>query len=181
MKTYEDKKKMAENFPPGTECLVEFETVKDPKENPFKKVRKYIYLININLFIQGTVIKVIANDKIKKDVQVEVEIEGKKIKASITQVARICQPEDINVNDMAEVSPINTKDLLTNIKNRYDQDSIFTNVGETLIITNPYQIIPGLYTEDKMQEIIDYCKANSVEVYEKRSTTLLRYYYAQYF
>ena len=68
---------------------------------------------------------------------------------------------------MAEVSPINTKDLLTNIKNRYDQDSIFTNVGETLIITNPYQIIPGLYTEDKMQEIIDYCKANSVEVYER--------------
>ena len=68
---------------------------------------------------------------------------------------------------MAEVSPINTKDLLTNIKNRYDQDSIFTNVGETLIITNPYQIIPGLYTEDKMQEIIDFCKANSVEIYER--------------
>ena len=44
-------------------------------------------------------------------------------------------------------------------------DSIFTNVGETLIITNPYQIIPGLYTEEKMQEIIDYCNANSVENY----------------
>ena len=68
---------------------------------------------------------------------------------------------------MAQVSPINTKDLLTNIKNRYDQDQIFTNVGETLIITNPYQIIPGLYTEEKMQEIIDYCKENSVERYER--------------
>ena len=68
---------------------------------------------------------------------------------------------------MAEVSPINTKDLLTNIQNRYNEDSIFTNVGETLIITNPYQIIPGLYTEDKMQEIIDYCNANSVEIYER--------------
>ena len=68
---------------------------------------------------------------------------------------------------MAEVSPINTKDLLTNIQNRYNQDLIFTNVGETLIITNPYQIIPGLYTEEKMQEIIDYCKANSVEKYER--------------
>ena len=68
---------------------------------------------------------------------------------------------------MAEVSPINTKDLLTNIQNRYNEDSIFTNVGETLIITNPYQIIPGLYTEDKMQEIIDFCKANSVEIYER--------------
>jgi hypothetical protein len=38
MKSYEDKKKMSENFPPGTECLVEIENVKDPKENPFKKV-----------------------------------------------------------------------------------------------------------------------------------------------
>lgn len=68
---------------------------------------------------------------------------------------------------MAEVSPINTKDLLANIQNRYNADSIFTNVGETLIITNPYQIIPGLYTEDKMREIIDYCKENSVERYER--------------
>ena len=32
------KKKMAENFPPGTKCFVEFETVKDPKENPYKLV-----------------------------------------------------------------------------------------------------------------------------------------------
>ena len=68
---------------------------------------------------------------------------------------------------MAEVSPINTKDLLTNIQNRYNEDSIFTNVGDTLIITNPYQIIPGLYTEEKMQEIINYCKENSVERYER--------------
>ena len=45
---------------------------------------------------------------------------------------------------MAEVSPFNIKDLLTNIQNKYNEDSIFTNVGETLIITNPYQIIPGL-------------------------------------
>ena len=68
---------------------------------------------------------------------------------------------------MAEVSPINTKDLLQNIQNRYDADQIFTNVGETLIITNPYQIIPGLYTEEKMQEILEFCNANSVEVYQR--------------
>ena len=38
MKTYEEKKKMAENFPPGTKVLVEIETIKDPKESPFKEV-----------------------------------------------------------------------------------------------------------------------------------------------
>ena len=44
MKTYEEKKKMAEHFPKGTPCLVEIENVKDAKENPFKRV-SYIFLI----------------------------------------------------------------------------------------------------------------------------------------
>ena len=83
------------------------------------------------------------------------------------RLSRICQNDSNNVSDMSEVSPINTKDLLTNIKNRYDENEIFTNVWETLIITNPYQIIPGLYTEDKMKEIIEFCKENSVEKYER--------------
>ena len=82
-------------------------------------------------------------------------------------MSRICQEDDINVTDMAEVSPINTKDLLSNLQNRYNADEIFTNVGETLIITNPYQIIPGLYTETKMKEILDYCLKNSVECYNR--------------
>ena len=99
--------------------------------------------------------------------QAEVDIKSKIIKVSITNLSRICQTDSINVNDMAEVSPINTKDLLTNIKNRYNQNIIFTNVGETLIITNPYQIIPGLYTEEKMQEIVDYSNNNSVDKYER--------------
>ena len=34
---------MAENFPPGTKVLVEIESVKDPKENPFKYVRNIIF------------------------------------------------------------------------------------------------------------------------------------------
>ena len=64
---------------------------------------------------------------------------------------------------MAEVSPINTNDLLVNIQNRYNKDEIFTNVGETLIIVNPYQIIPGLYTQEKMDEIINLCNENSID------------------
>ena len=78
-----------------------------------------------------------ANDKLRKDVQAEVDVDGKKIKVSIVKLSRICQGDLINVSDMAAVSPINTKDLLTNIKNRYNENEIFTNVGETLIITNP--------------------------------------------
>ena len=46
MATYEDKKKLAEQFPPGTKVLVEFGNIKDPKESPFKSV--FIFL---NIFI----------------------------------------------------------------------------------------------------------------------------------
>ena len=48
MKTYEDKVKMAQNFPEGTKCLIEFESVKDPKENPFKQVRKFNFNFDRN-------------------------------------------------------------------------------------------------------------------------------------
>jgi len=49
MKTYEDKVKMAQNFPEGTKCLIEFESVKDPKENPFKQVRKFNIHLKFNI------------------------------------------------------------------------------------------------------------------------------------
>lgn len=44
-KTYEEKVKMSENFAPGQDVLVEFDSVKEPKENPFKKVS-----LNINIY-----------------------------------------------------------------------------------------------------------------------------------
>ena len=49
MATYEDKKKLAEQFPPETKVLVEIESIKDPKDSPFKIVynQNYIYIINI--------------------------------------------------------------------------------------------------------------------------------------
>ena len=50
---------------------------------------------------------------------------------------------------MDEVTSINTNDLLKNIQNRNNKDLIFTNVGETLIIVNTYQILSILYTEKK--------------------------------
>ena len=62
---------------------------------------------------------------------------------------------------MAEVSPVNVCDLLNNIQNRYKENEIFTMVGETLIITNPYQIFPGIYTVERMIEVIKACDENS--------------------
>ena len=68
---------------------------------------------------------------------------------------------------MAEVSPINTCDLLNNIHNRYDKDVIFTNVGETLIVVNPYQMIPGLYAEERMVKTIEDSNNNVAQGIKK--------------
>ena len=68
MKSYEDKKKMAENFPEGTKCLIEFESVKDPKENPFKQVRKFKFnlIFNIIYLFRELLPKLFSTTKPKK-------------------------------------------------------------------------------------------------------------------
>ena len=40
MSTYEEKKKMMALYPKGTKVLVEIESIKDPKQSPFKMVIK---------------------------------------------------------------------------------------------------------------------------------------------
>ena len=50
MSTYEDKKKLAEQFPPETNVLVEFESIKEPKECPFKNVYNMNYIYNYNFY-----------------------------------------------------------------------------------------------------------------------------------
>ena len=60
----------------------------------------------------------------------------------------------INVNDMASVEDINEIDLLNNLKNRFNNKNIFTNVGPTLIIINPYQMVDGAFSQGKMDGFI---------------------------
>ena len=45
MKTYEDKKKMSENFPEGTKCLIEFESVKDKIVSHIEDGKEFTALI----------------------------------------------------------------------------------------------------------------------------------------
>ncbi len=59
---------------------------------------------------------------------------------------------------MAGVEDINEVDLLSNIKNRFYKQEIFTNVGKTLIIVNPYQNFPGVFGEDIIEKFQDVNK-----------------------
>jgi myosin heavy subunit len=61
-------------------------------------------------------------------------------------------PTTLNVNDMGAVEDINEIDLLSNLKNRFYNKNIFTNVGSTLIVLNPYQNIPGIFGEDVIEK-----------------------------
>ena len=59
-----------------------------------------------------------------------------------------------NVDDMSSVEDINEVDLLNNLKNRFFSKNIFTNVGQTLIVTNPYQRLEGVFGEQIISDII---------------------------
>lgn len=52
------------------------------------------------------------------------------------------------IPDMIDMNELNHATLLVNMKKRYDRDEIFTFVGPTLLIINPFKKIPGLYGED---------------------------------
>ena len=43
--------------------------------------------------------------------------------------------------DMCEMNILNEPEVLRNIIDRYNKDEIFTYIGTTLIVTNPYKII----------------------------------------
>lgn len=69
----------------------------------------------------------------------------------------------IYVSDMAAVEDINEVDLLNNVKNRFNKKNIFTNVGPTLIILNPYQKIEGVFSEEIIDKWITYHNKNQHE------------------
>jgi len=61
----------------------------------------------------------------------------------------------INVTDMAEVEDINEIDLLNNIRNRYFKNEIFTAVGTTLIVINPFQKLKGVFGEEVLNDYLE--------------------------
>jgi len=72
---------------------------------------------------------------------------------------------------MAQVTSINKVDLFNNIKNRFDSGEIFTNVGKTLIIVNPYQMLPGVFSDEKENMYIEAAKAKTIMGYSKYTKT----------
>ncbi|XP_067416441.1 unconventional myosin-X-like [Emydura macquarii macquarii] len=54
------------------------------------------------------------------------------------------------VEDMSMLEDLHEAAILLNLHQRYQQDSIYTNIGSILVSVNPYKPIPGLYSAAAM-------------------------------
>ena len=94
-------------------------------------------------YILGIITKI---DKTSK----AIEVSGMLSKVFFSKTIPYINDLTINISDMATASDICEVDLLNNLTNRLVQSKeTFTNVGPTLLITNPYEKDPHLYTQKK--------------------------------
>jgi myosin heavy subunit len=59
---------------------------------------------------------------------------------------------ETGIPDMMHMDELNHATLLINMKKRYNKDQIFTFVGPTLLIINPFKKISGLYGDEIIDE-----------------------------
>ncbi|KAM3127892.1 hypothetical protein pb186bvf_020010 [Paramecium bursaria] len=59
-------------------------------------------------------------------------------------------------NDMVDMEVINDAELLVNLKKRYEKNLIFTYVGPTLLVVNPFKAIPNLVSQEMKDSFIKY-------------------------
>ena len=48
---------------------------------------------------------------------------------------------------------LNEPEIINNISLRYNKDNIFTYIGPTLIVVNPYKILQNAFSQDRIAEI----------------------------
>ena len=50
-------------------------------------------------------------------------------------------------DDMCNMDILNEPEILSNLVQRYKSDQIFTLIGPTLIIVNPYRVLPQYFSQ----------------------------------
>ena len=55
-------------------------------------------------------------------------------------------------DDMVRMSDVNEATILRNLKLRFNNDRIYTNIGTILVAMNPFKKIEGIYSEARVQE-----------------------------
>jgi len=68
--------------------------------------------------------------------------------------------ENLDVYDISKKKNVTVVDFLNNVKNRFANKTIFTNVGKELLILNPFEEHPEFFTQKRMDQAIEVRKIN---------------------
>lgn len=55
--------------------------------------------------------------------------------------------------DMCNMDILNEPEVLNNLIQRYKNDKIFTFIGPTLVVVNPYRVLPQYFSNEEMLRI----------------------------
>ena len=102
--------------------------------------------------ISGQDVSVIYDDK-KEDV----------VKAGLLYATNFYQKLPNGFSDMVEMENLSEAELLYNLALRFQKDLIFTYVGPTLIVMNPFKPIPDLYKPELLAEFQKAVRDKSFE------------------
>lgn len=84
-------------------------------------------------------------------------------------------------NDLVEMEILNEPEILSNLHIRYLNDNIFTYIGPTLIVMNPYKEIKGVFEENVLQDIIKKHKEKIKlpHIYQISQNAISQLYYTE--
>eukprot|EP01036_Dinobryon_divergens_P023353 gene23353-31690_t len=78
--------------------------------------------------------------------------ENRNLTAAESALCEDCNPEalDSGIQDLVNISDLNEMSILHNLRIRFKEDLIYTNISSILISVNPFKLLP-LYTPEKME------------------------------
>lgn len=56
-------------------------------------------------------------------------------------------------DDMCDMDILNEPEVLNNLICRYKNDQIFTFIGPTLAVVNPYRVLPEYFSKEAMLKV----------------------------
>lgn len=103
------------------------------------------------IYKRGTIMKVVNNDtlhvKYDDDYKASHDIKGNLV-FQVNDYKNLKNGFD----DMVDMESLSEAELLYNLRIRYASEQIFTYVGPTLIVLNPYKLIKELFSPQVLKE-----------------------------
>jgi myosin heavy subunit len=131
---------------PGRKCWVEQPSAEGTEEE---------------IFLPGKIL----NSDVAEKIQVMVVKNGAESAAEATASLIHEANEDIDekgIDDMVNMACMNEAELVSNIRRRYKGDNIFTYIGPTLLVLNPYKSVAHEFTESKLKAYEDQVRNSEV-------------------